>query len=824
MVADNAWQWLTDATGLIIDRTAASEQVLGQACLSSKTRMIACASSVFNYAEAPWALSVKFPYPDLTFAVKTINLHPDFDKREARLNYLANSESFLLQENDLCTLTIEPELQEISPDRLSELNSVLSLQLSMTSEDLSGAMGTGDLPNVLQNIFMTGKTGLLTLVDNRNRPQARLSISNGSIHKVLYKSLSAEFAFFELIYRQPPGGFVFQTQGQFTWPNIRDLSNVPADKLLAEAIRRAQELPGRLSYLGGAETRFQKSCPKINPTACSQALQWIAERLDTTLDGYITLDKLWQRVGADTYSVVLTLQELLNTQQCTNTPGSPFHGSGQLSPPPATASEAFVWDALHGFYLDPLSGRAQVVNGNFFGITRVMQPKAILHTVAIPSYISGAVLLKEDKILALNSGAYQPAAGQPTPPVPVYQAVYIGALQDLGGKRLKDASISMTMDNIPQATPQQKAKTTAFSSSRLKQMSNLDYEQDEMDSDEEPPAGIVLFGKYALPEFIEKKHLFIGGGALAMILLLVIMMAMPKSAPTTATAPGPVPTAQPQASSGISAAADIALKYAGFKSEIPALYEMEDTSEISKPTLSFGINSEKQNQKLHFIVWDNASPVDNLELVKPKPPYTDYTPASESSGYNVDKGQAIIHGQPFNWFVGRYMLKDKPKVVFIGAFHALPPGKAIVVVGTSKNDSESYNYKTALWLIDSLVGVGQTNAASNDAVTGESTDKPLATAAELNEYAQKIAVLIKLKYTPSAELAKAKVGVNIVLNDQGEVTKIEISEPSGQESADQALAKAITSGQPYIAPPHTADGTVALHVTAAGGKLEAALR
>ena len=54
-----------DATGFVVDRSATPPKIVGQAFLVSKSRAVTCASVVANYVEAPWALEVRFPHPDI---------------------------------------------------------------------------------------------------------------------------------------------------------------------------------------------------------------------------------------------------------------------------------------------------------------------------------------------------------------------------------------------------------------------------------------------------------------------------------------------------------------------------------------------------------------------------------------------------------------------------------------------------------------------------------------------------------------------------------------------------------------------------------------
>src|SRR5665811_2249515 len=139
---------LADSTCLIYDRAITPEKVIGQAWLISKARVVTLASSVANYVEAPWALTIRFPHPDITYGVRTITLHPDFNKREARDFYLAQSQGpsvTPLFENDIATIALESDLSPPAPERLAELNRALSIPFEISPQDMSGSMRPGDV-------------------------------------------------------------------------------------------------------------------------------------------------------------------------------------------------------------------------------------------------------------------------------------------------------------------------------------------------------------------------------------------------------------------------------------------------------------------------------------------------------------------------------------------------------------------------------------------------------------------------------------------------------------------------------------------------------
>src|ERR1700733_3338537 len=426
MSLEQIQQNYADATGYVMDRTTNPPKILGQAFLVSKSRAVTCASVVYNYIEAPWALQVNFVHPDILLGVKSLALHNDFDKRLARTWYLSqtgNPGEQLVLRNDMASLVLDAQLVEMTTDKVGELNRALTIPFSNEGVDASGSIQGGDLVPILSGVLQSQRTGLITLFDPRNVPIARIAISQGKILKVYYRGLLGELAFFELLYRRPAQGYAFQGQSNFSWGNVRDII-APSDALIEEAMPRAQELPQLLAYLGGPDARYQKRIETIEPSQVSENIQWLIERLWEGLDGFMTIDRLSERVGADTYTVATAMRELVNKAVVSMlNKATPFHCNGQLGQPLTshTDFEVHAWDPLQAFYLDPISGKPTWMQGNFFGVANALQPKNSLHTIGLPVGVPGALVLKDYKLIGVHGGPHMPKPGQPAPPVKLYQ-------------------------------------------------------------------------------------------------------------------------------------------------------------------------------------------------------------------------------------------------------------------------------------------------------------------------------------------------------------------------------------------------------------------
>ena len=157
-------------------------------------------------------------------------------------------------------------------------------------------------------------------------------------------------------------------------------------------------------------------------------------------------------------------------------------------------------------------------------------------------------------------------------------------------------------------------------------------------------------------------------------------------------------------------AVKIAAQYAGFKATAIPGYWYEETSDVTKPNLSFGMNSEQGNQKVLFVVFDTTAPVDKLDSFVGLPPYTDVirlTP-SDMKDAKLDENNQLLGTGNLHWFVARYARQEPPQgedsnaVILTGAFPSKKPGKSILVIGRGLTPGKAYDYKSTLWLCDQM--------------------------------------------------------------------------------------------------------------------------
>ncbi|MBI2811536.1 MAG: DUF4388 domain-containing protein [Candidatus Melainabacteria bacterium] len=875
MSLESIQQNYSDATGFVIDRTVSPPKILGQAFLVSKSRAVTCASSVFNYVEAPWALGLQFIHPDVTDSIKGITLHNDFDKVAARKWYLAqtgNPGDQLVLPNDMASLTLDFNQPNVEPDKIAELNRALSLPFSSEGVEASGNIRGIEFLSILQNVLQSGKEGLLTFMDSRNLPIGRIQVGGGNILKVYFRGLLGELAFFEMLYRKPAEGYSFQTTVPFNWGNVRDIT-APAGALIEEAQRRVGELPSMLNYLGGNDARYQKRVETVDPAQVSENIQWLMERLWASIDGYMTLDKMSERVGADTYTVVQAMRECVNRAFVSMINRStPFHCSQQVGTPLVshTDFEVNAWDPLQAFYLDPLSGKPTWMQGNFFGVANALQPKNMLHTIAMPNNVPGALILKDYKLIGVHSGPHVPKPGTPLPPVKLYQMMWMGALLEMSTKRSKlDDSATgeqgSAISGLRGKLDIEEAAAAAASAQDKEKLEKFVCPNCYSTNTKVGPCfncGTVIEPPPPEPEAegtkakavseiskLQKKY-NVTNQQLALVAAVVIGVPVfgfafcggggtPPPAVTDTT------TTTERVHKSSDKAVALATKYGGLQGTAVGGYWYEDTSDLTKPAQSFGLNSELSNQKVLFVIMDDMAPVQNLENFVGLPPFVDGIQRTKAEAAKVDEGNVLFGSDNLQWFVGKYERPPKePQEVLTAAYASPEKGKSVLVVGQAFDSTKGYDPKITLGLLDSMAG--EFTANGNSKRNGDkkpivkkadpgSTDetpveeKPLATEKEVDEFVEGLATVIQPKLKTPDDIEellkkkkppKIKSSLAVVINEDGSVKKLEILEPGDFESATNALTRAVNAAVPYEGVPHTKDGQVAIVVKLDANKIK----
>ncbi len=834
--------------------------MVGQCFIVSKSRAVTTANNLYNYSEAPWALEIYFPHPDITIGIKSIAIHNDFDRREARNYYLQQTGSPLdvppVLLNDLATIVMDTQLAELQPDKVAEINRALSIPFSSQGVEASGNVRGTELFSVINSVLESRREGLLTLYDKRNIPMARLQLGQGTILKVHYRAMIGEMAFAELVYRKPAEGYSFQPMVAFNWGGVRDIT-VPTDQLIQEAVRRANEVPQIINYLSstGMEARFQRSVGEMNPENCSENIRWFVEHLWQALDGYITVDRLPERLGVDTYTILQALRELVNKGYVSLlNRASPFPCNGQLGTPLVSHTDFDInpGDSVTAFYLDPLSGAATWQQGTFFGVSSVLQPKNLLHTIPILPGAAGALILKNYKLVGVHGGAIAPKQGQENQQR-LFQMMWIGALLDMSARKLRTAQDGGEdeTDGIAGLRNKLESESTAAAAEKaaLQCPNCMSFNPKpgpcitcgtEIEPPPEEPVPenkveMVVFKAKQLKEKynITNKQLAIAGAVVGLPLVMMMMCSSPSTPPPTPGATG-TDTAAPATHTNSDKAMQAAIDFAGFKATPPPGYWYEDTSSITGDAKSFGLYSERANQKVIFVIYDTLDPCKNLENFIGKPPYVTI-PAGGETKTIEEQHQVFGEAGDFHYYAMRYGYLQDTIAVLVGSFPALDAGKCVVMIGQSLKEKAPYDYKSSVWLVDqmgsertkrgnkALLEKEQSKEPDATTTTGTTTDQPeVATPEQMTEFLTKTGEKIKGNLTLPAEVAdelkkkkskKLRVKIAVAVDAEGKLTKIDITEPSELESVTNAVVKAINSSTPIENLPKTKDGKLSLRIS-----------
>jgi hypothetical protein len=346
---------------------------------------------------------------------------------------------------------------------------------------------------------------------------------------------------------------------------------------------------------------------------------------------------------------------------------------------------------------------------------------------------------------------------------------------------------------------------------------------------------------------LTKKQLIIAAAILGPLLLMTVLM-LPKPAavppPGTSTDTGnpeldKLGVKTPVVHESSDKATVLASKSAGFKvTPIPDWW-YEDTTELTKPAPSFGAYSERTNQKLLFVKFDDMSPVANITAFAGKPPYiADNVVLTAVQSENIlDHGEQVIGDGTIKWVMDKCLDKDGNEVrVFLGGFPAMEKGKSFLVVGQKYDPKATagFDYQIALATIDQLAadrtekgnqqklsgdtadtstdtGTGATASAGGDADDEEDAPRKKAATAEdmqafFDTVKDKVKSNLELPEWAQEEMKKDKesrkkwkVRLTVGVDHQGNLKRLEKQEIPDEdiEKICTALENAITGSAPF---------------------------
>ena len=217
----------------------------------------------------------------------------------------------------------------------------------------------------------------------------------------------------------------------------------------------------------------------------------------------------------------------------------------------------------------------------------------------------------------------------------------------------------------------------------------------------------------------------------------------------------------------------------------------------------------------------------------------------------ITEGTQIIGEGNFHYYVYNYPTASNTiKEMLVGSFPAKEAGKGVLVLGQTFNEKTDYDYKSTLFLVDTMAesltmaandkklnsGTEQPkidtkvpssgenkNQVAPDTQTsqGKQSDNNFATDEELNKYCQNLEELLQKKVDQSHDLqeevkrrknGKLKVVLEIDVDAAGKIGKMEIAEPDARQRTNDDLVKVITSASPYKEVPKTENGLLGLRV------------
>lgn len=395
------------SVGMLVDRCVRREEPFGTVWLVDHNKVVTCAHLMVLYLEELTALKVSFPALGQDWEVTDVGFHPRFDlSLAAELAQRSLSQpvpAMALQDHNLAVLTLARSLSDLTPDFKTSFNKKLSMTPPPIRKGLGGSVDELGLDLVIQTIIAARNDGLLVLSDERNRPVAKLFCREGMVLYAKYGKLINEAAIHQMFAQQVTGQFQFQSTSKPDW-NVSATITCPTESLLLESHRRVDAIPRLLTELGGVGSCYAHSVEIMDEPGLAQELQGYARRIWPHLDGGVSIDKLWDMVCLDDYTIYTVLTDLLRTRQVAYMPRNtdslmPMQPL-QMSP----ASLLAPWDDVTNLTIHPEAGIPQFRQGNLIGLLRPNDPWHLLHSIPLPYQAAGSPIFKGSQVIGMHCG------------------------------------------------------------------------------------------------------------------------------------------------------------------------------------------------------------------------------------------------------------------------------------------------------------------------------------------------------------------------------------------------------------------------------------
>ncbi len=410
---------MAGAIGLLIDRSAEEDEILGSVWLIDSNKVATCAHLITLYGDKLQALKVYFPAIGQSHGISQALFHPKFNRKySAKLaaDGLWDSLSNMhLQNYNAVVLTLTPQLTELKEKEKQVINQSLTIPAPQIEQGLGGNLADIDFYLVVQTITNARKEGVIIISDTRNRPVARLFCQNGRIAHAMFKNLSNELAVYQIVQARMKGNFFFQVKSEPDWPVERAIAR-PPEMLLLEAHRRMDEMEKFLASLGGHDAIFVRAVPWMNDGILPAEVAETARNLWPHLDGTLPIAALWQVVNVDDYAVYNALIELFKTRQIENvdetTEFSPPKDISGLKVEPLNLVPQISLtpgDAIENLSVDSRRGHPRIKKGFLLGSLVSEDPYHLLHNMPLLPESCGSPMFKKGMLIGLHCGALPPA-------------------------------------------------------------------------------------------------------------------------------------------------------------------------------------------------------------------------------------------------------------------------------------------------------------------------------------------------------------------------------------------------------------------------------
>ncbi|MBX9770935.1 MAG: hypothetical protein K2X29_06170, partial [Candidatus Obscuribacterales bacterium] len=368
------------------------------------------------------------------------------------------------------------------------------------------------------------------------------------------------------------------------------------------------------------------------------------------------------------------------------------------------------------------------------------------HTVPVPHWGYGALVIKDSYLIGLYTGIYAGRPGHTPLPQKLYRSVWVSALQDI--ENIRKEPTPPSAEELA-AEAQEKASAAAAAQKAAAEASqavgryicancharNVEFgncrscgiDMEEAALGEDPVE--KLENARRLRESSQSK-VGLHPGALVMLPLSVAIIGLvlffaygaftsphPATSQNNNRQPAVAQASQPtnhnngiiqEASTEQAIAPEISMEslisQSGLKATPISDYSFEDTSFRTEPMPSFGMISQDQNQKILFTIWGNNQPLQNLDTVAKQVPFANFQKVSNLQSVQVGRGQVTIGGKNMDWFVGRYPRKGGGnEMAMVCAYKAPSGGKTVVVVARPYQSGQDLDYMKSLTTINNMV-------------------------------------------------------------------------------------------------------------------------